>query len=107
MNRIINTAMAAACLFSSSVFAELPNWYPENFDTYGVIDSMNARTISIDGNQLILSPTAKVSIVSNKTSNIKKIKSGQTVGAQIITINNRKLVDHIWLIPEGDEAITP
>jgi hypothetical protein len=107
MNKIINTALVAVCLLSSSAFAELPSWYPVVFDSYGIIDSIKANTISIDGSRFILSPTAKVATTSNKASHIREIKSGQTVGANIITINSRKLVDHIWLIPKGEIIKVP
>ncbi len=107
MNKIINKALIVACFFSSSVLAELPNWYPVVFDRYGVIDSIDANTIIIDGSQFILSPTAKVATTTNKTSHINEIKLGQTIGANIITINSRKLVDHIWLIPKGEVVKVP
>jgi hypothetical protein len=107
MNKIINTAVVVVCFFSSSVLAELPNWYPVVFDSYGVIDSIDANTIIIDGSRFMLSPTAKVATTTNKASHINEIKSGQTVGANIITINSRKLVDHIWLIPKGEIVKVP
>jgi hypothetical protein len=107
MNKIINKALIVACFFSSSVLAELPNGYPVVFDRYGVIDSIDANTIIIDGSRFILSPTAKVATTSNKASHINEIKPGQTVGANIITINSRKLVDYIWLIPKGEIVKVP
>lgn len=107
MNRLIKLISAACCLFSAVAFAALPKWYPQSFDSYGIIDTISSNSISIEKRQFILSPTAKVSTVDSKVSDIGQIKPGQTIGVDIITINNRKLVDHIWLIPEGEKIISP
>lgn len=93
--------LLATFLFSSSALAELPNWYPQNYDWVGVIDEVNKNTIFIDDSKFQISPTLKY--LTEKTNNaaIRDLKKGLLVGINVLTINNRNLVDRIWLIPES------
>jgi len=100
----LTATLIAALLFSSSVLAELPGWYPKNFDLVGFVDQLSTNSIFIDDRRFVISPTAQFSTPDNKTANLNQLSVKDMIGVQIITINNRRLVDRIWLIPRDDYA---
>jgi len=96
--------LLTASLFSSSLLAELPSWYPQDYDMVGIVDEVNAKTIFIDDNKIWISPTLKYATEKSSNASIRQLKKGFLVGINILTINNRNLVDRIWLIPESQRA---
>ncbi len=107
MNKILNTILLTTCLFVSTVRAELPGWYPDNYDAVGIVSSIEYNSITFGGYKHKLSPTVKVSTVGKSNDSFKLIQTGLTVGAKFITINNRNLVDRLWLIPEDELVLIP
>jgi len=107
MNKLLFTILFGTTLFTSAVRAELPGWYPDDYDTVGVVNSIKYNTVTIDGLTHKLSPTAKVSTVSASKADIRAIQVGLTVGANFIKINNRELVDRLWLIPDSELELLP
>jgi hypothetical protein len=100
-NQSLFAILLVASLFSSSLLAELPSWYPQDYDLVGIVDEVNAKTIYIDDNKIAISPTIKYATENNSNASIRQLKKGLLVGVNILTINNRNLVDRIWLIPES------
>ena len=96
--------LLATCLFSSPLLAELPSWYPDKYDWVGVIDKVNKNTIYIDDGRFHISPTLKYATETNKDASISRLQKGLLVGFNILTINNRHIVDRIWLIPKSQRA---
>ena len=104
---ILTGTLLAALMFSSSVLAELPSWYPSQFNATGVVFVLSGRSINIDDRPYILSPTVKFATPDSKEADLSQLKLRDFVGFNIITINNRRLVDRIWLIPKDDPSYRP
>jgi len=94
--------LIAISLFSNSLLAELPGWYPKNYELVGIVGPVSNRIIYVGDNRILLSPTVRFATPKNSNASISLLKKGQTVGVKSILINNRRLVDRIWLIPEGE-----
>jgi len=97
--------LLAGFLFSSTVAAERPSWYPPDheFRLIGVVDGLTSNTIYIDDNKILLSPTVKVATEKSSNARLQQVKIGQLVGVKISKISkDRYLVDAIWVIPENE-----
>ena len=104
---LLTGTLLAALMFSSSVLAELPSWYPRQFDAVGFVDMLSGSSIFIDDRSYILSPTVKFATPDSKEADLNQLKIRDLIGFNIITINSRRLVDRIWLIPKDDPSYRP
>jgi hypothetical protein len=95
----------AAWIFSSSLLAATTSWSPGTFVNIGVVGKLSKSTIFIDDVRYVLSPTAKFSTVDKSDASIEGLKLRQMVGFSIYTNNNRRIVDHLWLIPENERPL--
>lgn len=107
MNRIklIITLSFSAWLFSSSLMAASTSWSMGTFRHLGVVDEVSRNWIFIDDTKYRLSPTAKLATTDNSKASINLLKRRQMIGFSTITINNRQLIDQIWLIPENEQRL--
>ena len=103
--KLVIAIFIAAWLISSPVLAQSPSWSIGTFRNVGVVDEVSRKTIFIDDIKYLLSPTAKFSMVGKSNANIRLLKKNQMVGYSTIMINNRHLVDRLWLIPENERGL--
>ena len=104
--KLVTGLLFAAWLFASPLLAQSISWGIGTFRNVGVVDQISRKTIFIDDMKYLLSPTAKFSMVGKKSkASIKLLKKNQMVGFSTITINNRRLVDRLWLIPENERGL--
>jgi len=100
--KFLYSLLLATWLFSSSVLAVQPGWYPQRYDWVGVVDEVNRNTIYIDDREFKISPTLKYATEHDRNASIRQLKKGLLVGINVLTINKRNLVDRIWLIPRSE-----
>ena len=107
MNKIklVIALFFASWLFSASLLAQSTSWGFATFGNYGVIDKIAPNSIFIDDLEFRISPTAKYSTIDNNDASLALLKKGQMVGFTTIVINSRRLIDHIWLIPDDERGL--
>jgi len=103
--KLVSGLIFAAWLFASPLLAQSVSWGIGTFRNFGVVDQISRKTIFIDDTKYLLSPTAKFSMVGKSKASIRLLKKNQMVGFSTITINNRRLVDRLWLIPENERGL--
>jgi hypothetical protein len=103
--KLVSGLFFAAWLFASPLLAQSMSWSMGTFRNVGVVDQISRKTIFIDDTKYLLSPTAKFSMVGKGKASIRLLKKNQMVGFSTITINNRHLVDQLWLIPENERGL--
>lgn len=95
----------AAWLLSTSLLAQSTSWSRGTFGNVGYIGSLKSDSIIIDDSRYRLSATAKFSRIDNSDAGLDQVKKGQLVGYSFLVINNRFIVDHMWLIPENEKSL--
>ena len=107
MNKIklVIAIFFASWLFSASLLAQSTSWSFGIFGNLGVIDKISNNSVFIDDLKFRISPTAKYSTIVNNNASLTLLKKGQMVGFTTIVINSRRLIDHIWLIPENERGL--
>ena len=105
MTKLLAGLFLTACLFTSSVMAQSPTWSRGTFGNVGQVGQIRSNSIILDDVAYRLSPTAKFTTVDDSSADIGLLKVKQLVGFNIIKINNRLLVDHLWLIPADEKSL--
>ena len=95
----------AACLFSSTLLAQSPTWSRGTFANIGAVGQIKYNSIILDDATYRLSPVVKFSTAENSKASMGLLKVSQLVGFNIIAVNSRLMVDHIWLIPENEREL--
>lgn len=95
----------AVWLFSSSLLAQAPSWGLGTFGNIGYIGKITSESIILDDTSFRLSATARFSTVGNTNAGLSKAKKGQLVGYNFLVVNNRFIVDRMWLIPENEYSL--
>jgi len=77
-----------------------PSWFPNDGFDIGTIETIDgASRIGFDDRAFDLSPTVKVSSMSQKKADFSLVQTGITVGLKMITFNKKVYVDHIYILP--------
>lgn len=105
MNKFITSIFLATCLFSSVLLAQSPSWGTDKFVNVGYIGQITNSSIIINDSRYYLSGTTKFSTLGNSEAGIGQAKKGQLVGFKLLVINNRFIVDQMWLIPDNEKSI--
>lgn len=91
--------------FTNMIYANhgfRPSWYPDYRDlNIGYIYSVDSKHLAYDDRYFLMSPTVKISTIKLRKALLSDLKVGQRVGFTSIKINNKKLVDHVYIIPEN------
>jgi len=103
--KLVTGLFFAAWLFATPILAQSMSWSMGTFRNVGVVDQVSRKTIFIDDGEYLLSPTAKFYMVGKSKTSITLLKKNQMVGFSTIMINNRRLVDQLWLIPENERGL--
>jgi hypothetical protein len=96
--------LSSSPVLAQTLLAKPTTWSIQTFRHVGIVDQVSRRSIFIDDNKYLLSPTAKFTTVDNSDAGISLLEKRQMVGFSTIIINNRQLVDHLWLIPEDERG---
>jgi hypothetical protein len=96
--------LASSPVLAQSLLAKPTTWSIQTFRNVGIVDQVSRKSIFIDDNEYLLSPTAKFSMAGKSDASIKLLEKRQMVGFSTIIINNRQLIDHLWLIPEDERG---
>ena len=106
-SKLVTGIFFAACLFSSALLAQSSgwSWSRGTFSNVGVVGQIRHNSIILDDAKYRLSPTVKFTTVKNIKANIDLLKVSHMVGFNIISVNKRLMVDHIWLIPENERLL--
>ena len=103
--KIVTGIFFAAWLCSSSLLAQSMSWSMGTFRNVGIVNEVSRKTIFIDDSKYLLSPTAQFSMVGKSKASIGLLKKNEMVGFSTIKINNRQLIDHLWLIPKNERGL--
>ena len=90
----------------AQVFATFPDYYPSSYRWAGTVDDINlrARSILIGDDGFTISSATRVHTLSAKNASWYTLKRGMTVGCDYRYINRKKVVTHIWVLPNGYRA---
>lgn len=103
--KLLTGLFLTACLFSSSLLAQTTTWSHGTFKNVGLFGQVKGSSIIIDDSVFRLSPTARYSTVGNSDASLGLLKAGELVGFNFVIINNRMIVDRIWLIPQSKRSL--
>lgn len=103
--KLLTGLFLAACLFSASLLAQTFTWSHGTFKNVGLYGQVKGSSIIIDDSVFLLSPTAGYSTAGNSNASLSLLEVGELVGFNFVIINNRLIVDHIWLIPENERKL--
>lgn len=81
----------------------LPEYYPETFQTRGVIDRINIKSgeIVVNDNLARLSNNAKVHNLNTEFSTVQTLRKGMKIGFVMNSINGKRFVTEIWVLPNN------
>ncbi|MFT5503559.1 MAG: hypothetical protein ACI845_002438 [Gammaproteobacteria bacterium] len=105
MKSILKAFILMVGIFPLLVYSAAPEWYPEKFALVGVVDQIDGNKIIISDRRYILSPVAGLSTPTFEKASISELKPGVMVGAEVSTINNRRLIQHIWVLTKEQKKI--
>lgn len=88
----------AIALSMSSAMAQSPReiYYP----VMGVVTQIKGNKIVVNDRVVKVLPTLKVRLKNNTLGQFSDVKVGQLVGMSLVTINSRRLVDTITILPD-------
>jgi len=80
----------------------LPDYYPEHFDRWGVIDrlDLNAQEIIIDDVMMHFAIGTKTHTLNTEFSMLQSLGKGMKVGVRFAS-RNRGLIEEIWVLPQS------
>ena len=90
-------------LFAQATSAQLPEHYPDAFDTVGPVGGVHAKNsvLDIDDDPFYVAKTARVYKLNGQTGYWTDLKFGQTIGVSYVNDGRRKIITNIWLLPAG------
>jgi len=94
-------ALCTLLLFAMPSWADnMPDYYPDSFDRWGIIDMVDVSTmhIVINDARMQLSPQIKVHSLNTRFSTINTLRRGMKVG---MGLADRKIIDEIWILPRN------
>jgi hypothetical protein len=103
MKNLINSIILFIGLVPTLGVAATADWYPARYDMVGTVDSFVGRDLYINDRKFIVSPVAVFSTPKIEKGKLSQLKKGSLIGVKISKINNRRLIDHIWVIPKEQE----
>lgn len=105
-SRTIVTLLLAAGTVSTTLAAELPGFYPKDFDKTGVINSPpnpNNQRIVISDGSFTVSPGIVVHTPVVRNGGTTLLKSGQSIGYTVTGAGptSNGTVSEVWVFPAG------
>ncbi len=103
MNKTINIYSLLLILFSVSgnSVCQAQAQAPVFYEVIGNISSLDNNLIRINDRVLKISPTVKVILKNKRPGNLSDLGSNDFVGIDLITINNKLLIDTIYILPQN------
>lgn len=99
MLRWMSACAMLSALGGTPYAAGLPAGFPQAFDWTGPIDAIRLTDdmVVINDRTFVLSPSARLHGVSGLSS----LKKGTTVGVTANMQDERKIIQDLWILPEG------
>lgn len=91
--------IAVVVLFSISFFSAGSAQGSSLIDS-GFVNEISRDFIQLNDQFFRISPTVEVILENGKTGTIDRIKPNDLVRVEVISINKRRLVNTIWVLPE-------
>lgn len=103
---LLATLLAA----SVSLAADLPRWYPDNFNNLGMVTSKGSGTITMGTETYKVAKRVKVHTTTSRKADLSRIKEGDMVAFELrgkkkaLGKGAKGIIKEIWLMPKGDTS---